>query len=198
MACPSSGADPKWYGSPLLGTMGLMSHDSQQSAISGRPAEYPKGWVGFVVTGTWLGLAPVASGTFGALWGLPLTWAIQQLHNPWIQGCVIALVCAIGVPLCTAAVRAMGGIEDPGCVVLDEIVSLPITFFLVPVTGAAVVIVGFLLNRAFDIVKPPPARQLEQLPEGLGIMADDWMAGVYSNLALHAMIWLDGWNFLGG
>ncbi len=53
-------------------------------------------------------------------------------------------------------------------------------------------IVGFALHRLFDISKVPPARQLEQLPEGLGIMADDWAAGVYSCLALHAIL-LTGW-----
>jgi phosphatidylglycerophosphatase A len=52
--------------------------------------------------------------------------------------------------------------------------------------------VGFALHRFFDIAKVPPARQLERLPEGLGIMADDWAAGVYSSLTLHAILWT-GW-----
>jgi phosphatidylglycerophosphatase A len=83
----------------------------------------------------------------------------------------------------------LGNVKDPGCIVLDEIASLPITFFLVPMNSWIVVAAGFALHRLFDISKPPPARQLERLPEGLGIMADDWAAGVYSNLVLHALIY---------
>ena len=73
--------------------------------------------------------------------------------------------------------------------VFDEIASLPITFFAVSFERWEVIVLGFVLFRLFDILKPPPARQLEQLPDGLGIMADDWMAGIYSNLVLHAILW---------
>ena len=71
----------------------------------------------------------------------------------------------------------------------DEIAGLAITFFLVPMTSITVVVLGFLLFRLFDITKPPPARQLERLPGGLGVMADDWAAGVYANLAPCAASW---------
>jgi phosphatidylglycerophosphatase A len=105
---------------------------------------------------------------------------------------VIAAICAAGVPLCTAAVRRLGGKKDPGSIVFDEIASLPITFLLVDTDRPWLLGLGFLLHRVFDITKPPPARQLERLPDGLGVMADDWVAGVYSNLALHALIWIAG------
>jgi phosphatidylglycerophosphatase A len=61
-----------------------------------------------------------------------------------------------------------------------------------------IVVAGFLLQRLFDNTKPPPARQLERLPEGLGIMADDWAAGVYSNLTLQLLVWLNPWGLAGG
>ena len=148
-----------------------------------------------LATGLWLGRIPAAPGTFGTLGGLPLAWAISLLANVALQGVVIVLICIAGIPICTVAARILGGPKDPGCIVLDEIASLPITFFLVPhqlMNQPLVLIVGFALHRLFDITKPPPARQLERLPEGLGIMADDWAAGVYSCLALHAILWA-GW-----
>ena len=102
----------------------------------------------------------------------------------WGELAAIVALFVVGVPLCTAAVKRLGGKKDPGCIVFDEIASLPITFFLVPMTEPLVVLAGFALHRLFDITKPPPARQLESLPDGLGIMADDVIAGIYSNLAL--------------
>ncbi len=129
------------------------------------------------------------------MWGLPLAWAISLLPNIAWQLLVIVAVCIAGIPICTIAARKLGGLKDPGCIVLDEIASLPITFFLVPhelLSRPLVLLIGFALHRLFDITKPPPARQLERLPEGLGIMADDWAAGAYSCLALHAILWT-GW-----
>jgi phosphatidylglycerophosphatase A len=148
-----------------------------------------------IATGFWFGRSPIAPGTVGALWGLPLAWGISFLPNEWLQAVVIALLCLIGIPICTIAARQLGGLKDPGAIVFDEIVSLPITFFFVPhvvLERPLVLLLGFALHRLFDITKPPPARQLERLPDGLGIMADDWAAGVYSCLALHAILWT-GW-----
>ncbi len=143
----------------------------------------------WLATGFWIGLIPFAPGTWGTLWGIPLAWGISRLPAVWMQLAIIAAICVAGIPLCTAAARRLGGRKDPGSIVFDEIASLPITFFLIPLNGPWVIVAGFLLHRLFDITKPPPARALERLPEGLGIMADDWIAGLYSNLALHALVW---------
>jgi phosphatidylglycerophosphatase A len=144
-----------------------------------------------LATGLWVGRIPWAPGTWGALWGLPLSWGVSFLPNPWMQVAVIVAINLIGIPLCTAAVRKYGGQKDPGSIVFDEIASMPIVFFLVPREALAVPVLaaGFLLHRLFDITKPPPARQLEYLPDGLGIMADDWAAAVYAGLALHGLHW---------
>ncbi|MCC7084712.1 MAG: phosphatidylglycerophosphatase A [Pirellulales bacterium] len=147
-----------------------------------------------IATGWWFGRMPVAPGTFGALLGLPLAWGISVVESPWLQIAIIAILFAVSVPICTAAAEQLGGKKDPGAIVLDEIVSLPVTFFLVPreqLERPWVLVAGFVLHRLFDITKPPPARQLEHLPTGLGIMADDIAAGIYSWIGLHLLInWL--------
>jgi phosphatidylglycerophosphatase A len=170
-----------------------MSIPPNKAAGVSRQNPFRLGWTVWLATGSWIGLIPWMPGTFGTLWGLPLAWGISFLPT-WAGALAIIAICAAGIPLCTAAVRKLGGPKDPGCIVFDEIASLPITFFLVPneqFQQPAVLVAGFLLHRLFDITKPPPARQLEHLPEGLGIMADDWAAGVYSCLVLHLLLW---WN----
>ena len=133
-------------------------------------------------TGLGVGFFPFAPGTVGALWGLPLTWGLQHFSPP-IEAAFIVVLFLAGVPTCTWAARYLGA-KDPGSIVLDEIVSLPSVFFLVPMSNWKIAAAGFVLHRIFDVTKPPPARQLERLPTGLGIMADDIAAAVYANLAL--------------
>jgi phosphatidylglycerophosphatase A len=81
------------------------------------------------------------------------------------------------------------GRTDPGEVVVDEVMGMIVTLFLTGV-GWKGAVVGFLLFRVFDVVKPPPARQLERLHGGVGVMADDAMAAIYANLALRLCLWL--------
>ena len=155
----------------------------------------------WVATGAGVGLVPLAPGTLGALWGLPLAWAIHRIPAVGsvpplaAQSLTILVACGVGVPLCTVAARQLGH-KDPGAVVWDEIASMPITFFLVPPEAMclpAVLVVGFALHRLFDITKPPPSRQLERLPRGWGVMADDWAAGVYACAALHLCLVIWHW-----
>ena len=89
------------------------------------------------------------------------------------------------------------GRTDPGQVVADEVMGMLITLFLNPV-GWAGALVGFLLFRVADIVKPFPANRLERLPGGVGVMADDGMAAVYANLVLRLIIWLTGAVLISG
>jgi phosphatidylglycerophosphatase A len=126
------------------------------------------------------------------VWGLPLAWAISQLPAIGWQLAAIIAINLIGIPLCTAAGRALGGKKDNQAIVLDEIATVPVVFLIVPLVNWKVAVLGIVLHRAIDIIKPPPARQLEHLPEGLGIMADDWMAGAYACAALAAIAWIDG------
>jgi phosphatidylglycerophosphatase A len=138
-------------------------------------------------------MIPKAPGTFGTLWGLPLTWAILQLPMIACQVGTVVVLCALGVPICGAAARRLGR-KDPGSVVWDEFVALPIVFLgRTPVelhSRPSLLLTGFVLFRMFDISKLPPGRQLERLPGGWGIMADDIAAAAYSWIVLNILIWL--------
>jgi phosphatidylglycerophosphatase A len=148
----------------------------------------------WIATGFGLGLVSPAPGTAGALLeGLPLAWA---LHH-WVpevgwQVAVIAVLFGIGVPIATAAGRALGGKKDNQAIIWDEIVTVPVVFLLVPLVGWTTALLGFGLHRLFDITKPPPARQLENLSDGAGVMADDLMAAIYAAVALYALAFAFG------
>jgi phosphatidylglycerophosphatase A len=144
----------------------------------------------FLASGLGLGFSPIAPGTVGTLWGLPLALGISRIPSLPGQVLVIGVLLAVGVPLCTEAARRLGR-KDPGAVVWDEIATVPITFFLVPaesISQVNVLVTGFVLHRFFDITKLPPINQLEKLPDGLGIMADDVAAGIYSCITLHLLL----------
>jgi phosphatidylglycerophosphatase A len=76
---------------------------------------------------------------------------------------------------------------DPGPVVIDEVLGMLVTLLAIPV-GWKGALAGFFVFRLFDVIKPYPANRLEALPGGLGVMADDLMAGVYANIALRALL----------
>lgn len=146
-------------------------------------------WLG---TGLGIGRVVVAPGTVGAaMFGMPLAWAVGRLPGVGWQLASIAALVAVGVPLCTAAGRALGGKKDNQAIIWDEIVTVPMVFVLVPLQSWSVAVAGFLLHRIMDITKPPPARWVESLPEGLGVMADDVVAAVYAGAALFVLAWLD-------
>jgi phosphatidylglycerophosphatase A len=98
-----------------------------------------------------------------------------------------AVAILIGIPAATQMARSTG-LKDPQFVVIDEVAGQLITLIAVPVSWKSLLL-GFILFRGFDIVKPPPVRQLEHLPEGTGIVLDDVGAGLYAlalmQLALH-------------
>lgn len=142
----------------------------------------------FIATFGYLGFVPIAPGTSGSAAGLAVYVAVRSTNSATVELVVIGLLFAIGVWAASEAERSLGG-TDPGPVVLDEVVGMLMTLALIPVnlTGA---IVGFLLFRVLDVVKPWPAGRFERLPGGLGVMADDGMAAIYGNLLMHGLIWL--------
>jgi phosphatidylglycerophosphatase A len=140
----------------------------------------------FVATCAHVGYAPVAPGTFGSLLALGFYYLIRRQQSTAIELGTIAVVFAIGLWSATEAEHHFGGI-DPGPVVIDEVVGMLITLALHPVNiwGA---IIGFFIFRVLDIVKPWPARRLELLPGGFGVVLDDAMAGVYGNLLVWGLV----------
>jgi len=140
----------------------------------------------FIATCGYLGYVPVAPGTFGSAAGLLVFAAVRWSASPILELAVIVLLFAVGVWSSNVAEKHFGGV-DPAPVILDEVLGMLITLAFIPVniTGA---IVGFLLFRLFDVVKPWPANRLEALHGGLGIMADDAMAAVYGNVVMRLLI----------
>jgi phosphatidylglycerophosphatase A len=141
-----------------------------------------------VATAFGSGYAPVAPGTAGSAIGLLLFWPMAAWRWPWQVGACLALL-VVGAFAATRVAERVG-LKDPGLVVVDEVVGQWVTLAALPFTPATAV-AGFLLFRAMDILKPWPARDLERLPGGWGIMSDDVAAGVYAHLALHAglLVW---------
>jgi phosphatidylglycerophosphatase A len=139
----------------------------------------------FFATGGYVGYLPIAPGTFGSALGLGLLWGIRTVGDMRLEILVLVLILVLGIWSGSVVERYVGTV-DPGIVIMDEIAGMLITMLLIPVTAISV-LAGFLVFRALDILKPWPARRLERLPGGFGIMADDVMAAIYGNLVMHGL-----------
>lgn len=142
----------------------------------------------FFTTGAGVGFIPWAPGTFGTLWGIPLAWAVCSLPSLRWQGLAIFAMFALGLPMCTLATSALGRGKDPGAIVWDEIIAMPVVFFGLQMNWFTVVL-GFALFRLFDTTKPWPASRAEKLPDAWGVMTDDIIAGIYASLVLNLVLW---------
>lgn len=150
-----------------------------------------------------LGRVGFAPGTFGSIVGIPLSLATGWLATAsaapfgggWpavaVEAVLVAAVCLVAVPICTRAARRLGRGDDPGAIVIDEVVAVPLALLAVPFADRswAALAAGFVLFRLFDISKPFPCRRLETLPAGLGIMADDWGAAAWTATCLAVARW---------
>ena len=144
-----------------------------------------------IATAGGAGYAPVAPGTFGAVIGVLWHLLFRRFDNRIELVSLIALT-AVGIWAAGVAAQAAGR-KDPGHVVVDEVAGQAVTLALWH-TGAFGLFLGFVLFRLFDILKPWPVRQFEALPSGVGIMADDLMAGVYGWLVLKGLaLWHPEW-----
>lgn len=158
-----------------------------------------------IATGLFTGYIPWASGTFGSLLGLAL-YAIPGAGAPVVLLPLIGAGFVAGVITSAQVARVEGHrltaaarlaketfqpgahtVADPSIVVIDEVVGMWIALLFQP-SGIGAAILAFVAFRGFDIVKPPPARQLERIPGGWGIMLDDVVAGIYANLATIAVL----------
>jgi phosphatidylglycerophosphatase A len=148
-------------------------------------------WAKLTATFLGTGLLHPGPGSWGSAATVLLWWLVSGWINPHWQAATTVLLAAVailvGIPASTQMARSTG-LKDPQFVVIDEVAGQLITLIAVPVSWNSLLL-GFILFRGFDIVKPPPVRQLEHLPEGTGIVLDDVGAGLYAlalmQLALH-------------
>jgi len=139
----------------------------------------------FFAFGFGSGLMRRAPGTFGTLAAIPIFWLIQDLSWP-LYVLWLLVTFALGVYWCDRSARALG-VHDHGGIVWDEMVGYWLTMFLAP-AGWLWMLVGFVLFRFFDIIKPWPIGWVDRrVAGGFGIMFDDILAAVYSWLALQAL-----------
>lgn len=137
---------------------------------------------------TWFGCGyfPYGPGTVGSLAAAVVAGLLWRyaVHPQLILLLLTAALFAPGVWASTRTARAFNR-KDPGMVVVDEVLGQWVALLGARHLSAGTLVVGFVLFRLFDIWKPPPVRQLEKLPEGLGIVADDIAAGIYGALILY-------------
>ena len=140
----------------------------------------------FLASAGFLGYAPVAPGTFGTLAGIPL-FLVLCLLPFWGYLAVLSIFVALAVLISYRAEEVFGG-KDDGRIVIDEVAGYLVTMAGIR-PGVTVIIVGFLLFRAFDIIKPWPVRFVDRkCPGGLGVVLDDVAAGLYSLAVLYILI----------
>lgn len=145
----------------------------------------------FLYTGFYSGYFPVAPGTAGTFVAAVLYVVAHLLirdHLVFINMIALGLLLVPAVFLCDKGEKYFGQ-EDPGKVVLDEMLGYMTTVFFIPFTyhGA---LLAFICFRFFDILKPWPIRNVEKIGGGLGIVADDIIAGVYANITLRVILML--------
>ena len=137
----------------------------------------------FIALGFGAGLAPFAPGTAGTLLAFPLWWLLGPYYPPLVLLAILAFLFAVGVWACDLTGRHLG-VADHGAMCWDEVVAFLLVLAIAPQDWrwqAA----AFVLFRAFDVVKPPPIRQLERrMKGGFGVMFDDLLAAGYTLLVL--------------
>jgi phosphatidylglycerophosphatase A len=140
----------------------------------------------FLALGYGLGMAPKAPGTVGTLGALPFIF-LTHSWPIWAQIVVALVMCLVGFWACGKTANDLG-VHDHPAIVWDEVAGFYITMLFAPLSWQALVVV-FILFRFFDIAKPGPIRMLDKrLHGGLGIMADDILAGIFSLICLQALI----------
>ena len=160
-------------------------------AFTASPSRRAPLWAKLVATFFGAGLLHPGPGSWGSAATILLWWLLTRWIGPNGQPLAAALLAAaavlVGIPAATRVAHA-ARLKDPQFVVIDEVAGQLITLIAVPVSWKSLLL-GFILFRGFDIVKPPPVRQIENLPGGFGIVLDDVGAGLYAlavmQVALH-------------
>ncbi len=151
-----------------------------------------------LATGLGIGYLPRAPGTFGSLLGPPLVMALMWFNLTVPVYILVSVVLfLLGGLVCDQAAKILD-LDDPGCVVFDEITAFTVVMLPVvnlPIDGQfmAISLLAFLWFRLFDIWKPWPVRYFDRIHGGWGIMADDYVAAIYAAICLYATLILLGW-----
>jgi phosphatidylglycerophosphatase A len=144
----------------------------------------------FVATAGGLGYAPVAPGTFGSLAGLALIPLLAALHDRSgriVYGIAIVALMAGAIWAAGRADEILPG-HDHGRIVIDEVAGMVVGSLFVPATWGAGLLL-FVLFRVFDVAKPFPANRIDRdLPGGLGVVADDLVAGLYAGIVCRLVL----------
>ena len=131
-----------------------------------------------------IGYSPFAPGTAASAAGALIALLLQ--NYPLLYIVLFIVITRIGF-LVSGKMEELEGKKDPGCVVIDEVSGIMISFFLLPITWP-IVVITFFLFRAFDMFKIYPANKLEDIGGAKGIMMDDIMAGVYTNIVMQIAV----------
>lgn len=152
-------------------------------------AQAPR-WAVVIATFFGVGKMRPGPGTWGSAATVLLWWGLSHRIGHYSQPLAVlalaAFAVAVGIPSATAIVRATG-VKDPQYVVIDEVAGQLVTLAWAPIAWQSLLL-GFILFRGFDIVKPPPIRLLERLPDGRGIVVDDLGAGVYALIVMQVLL----------
>jgi phosphatidylglycerophosphatase A len=161
-----------------------MLTSSDQWGGSPDPRRTPSSGLAFVL-GTFFGCgyAPIGPGTAGSLAAIAIAFIVP---NRTVLLILFVLLLGPGIWAAGKVARDLAK-KDPPIVVIDEVIGQWITLAGTPVINWKSLLAAFILFRALDIWKPPPVRQLEALPGGFGIVADDVMAGLFGALAIFVL-----------
>lgn len=140
-----------------------------------------------IILGTffYIGYLPLIPGTFGSLAGLVLFYAVK--HNPAAYLLLALALTGLGFLFCGRAERITGQ-KDARPIVLDEVSGMFLSLVCLPYYNPAVFITAFCLFRILDAFKPYPAGPLEKLKGSIGIMGDDLVAAIYTNIILQVVL----------
>lgn len=141
----------------------------------------------FVATGFGTGYSPWASGTVGTLPGVAIAFLLVPLSLPSQLLIVLAMIVG-SVPICDRAERLLGT-KDDGRIVADEMVTFPLCMLGLTAAPLWMWAIAFLTHRVLDILKPAPARKIQELKGGLGIVADDVVSSLYCLGLNHLIFW---------
>lgn len=169
---------------------GLPAHDGLKAPLLAR----------LIATVGHVGFFPWAPATLASLIVSGIYFCLPPLAV-WVQAIALVVVTLIGIITATMMEHELG--HDAGPIVIDEVAGMIMTYMLVPMpeemmAKVAVLGAGFVLFRVFDIFKPWPCAQFQNLPAGRGVVADDIMAGLYSNIALQGLLALGFLRWIAG